>query len=425
MKPKEECERHFESAYITNTRLMGTMTMYIHWQIEGSPDAADLHQFFYFDVEENGLENYQSIWGGDLADVEAVEHMIVDCLGGERVFVTEKEARMLLREYAAFNKEHGKPLPSGYSEYEPMLREQPAPAGEGEIPFITDTDYEKIIRTDGAQDNECLPGSMHKAQAVLFAKECPVIKSEYELINYFLMRCFARDFFAAAYLSGDEGTAPDEEQTPGGKNGITLDIYPTLPPQTFRKNTIDEKDGFFLCESLVEANAQYRLIVSKIKVENMRIVRYEHASGFKISPDEAMMQLAHSEFITVFDVIPSSGTDLTLEMKLSFNSMAASQYPHGELYIKFNDNNDHVNSRVFMLSDDISGMYYLSDRAQLIAAAYSLSGIMKMERDVAENDPSLLFIPRMKFEFKQPVLYDFINSGIPRFEDFLDLVKGD
>ncbi|MEE3362864.1 MAG: hypothetical protein VZQ84_04805, partial [Anaerovoracaceae bacterium] len=256
-------------------------------------------------------------------------------------------------------------------------------------------------------------------------KECADIASEYELINYFLMRCFARDFFAAAYLSGDEGAAPGDEMMPGGENGIELDIYPALPPQTLRKNTIDEKDGFFICESLVEANAQYRIIVSRIKVENMRVVRYEHASGFRISPDEAVMQLAHSEFITVFDVIPIDGSGLELDLDLNFNSMAASSYPHGELYIKFNANNDHVDSRVFMLSDDISGMYYISDTAQLIAASYSLKGIMKMERDVADNDPSLLFIPRMKFEFKQPVLYDFINSGIPRFEDFLELVKGD
>ena len=34
-------------------------------------------------------------------------------------------------------------------------------------------------------------------------------------------------------------------------------------------------------------------------------------------------------------------------------------------------------------------------------------------------------IPTEKFEFKEPVLYEFINSDFDRFEDFLDVIRDD
>ena len=47
----------FVSAYVTDTRLMGVLAVYAHWQVEvpASGDRLpDIHQFFYIDCEEAG-----------------------------------------------------------------------------------------------------------------------------------------------------------------------------------------------------------------------------------------------------------------------------------------------------------------------------------------------------------------------------------
>ena len=70
IKPKELCEKKFASAYITDTRLMGALGMHVHWNVVDSADAADLHQFFYFDVEEYGFETYKSLWVNERSSID-------------------------------------------------------------------------------------------------------------------------------------------------------------------------------------------------------------------------------------------------------------------------------------------------------------------------------------------------------------------
>jgi hypothetical protein len=190
------------------------------------------------------------------------------------------------------------------------------------------------------------------------------------------------------------------------------------------KNTIDEKDGFYICQSLVETDSEYRIIVSKIKIESMRVVRYERASGFKVTSSEAAMMLSRSEFVTVYELIADPEEIDEKKLELNFNSMMT-MHEHGKLYLAFNENNDHVGRRVFMLSEDIFGMYYVTDMGQFIAAAYSVPAIQKMEREIMRSALGNFLIPTEKFEFKEPVLYEFINSDFDRFEDFLDVIRDD
>lgn len=46
----------FVSAYVTNTRLMGVLGMYIHFKLPDNKALFDLHQFFYFDAESMVLK---------------------------------------------------------------------------------------------------------------------------------------------------------------------------------------------------------------------------------------------------------------------------------------------------------------------------------------------------------------------------------
>lgn len=55
------------------------------------------------------------------------------------------------------------------------------------------------------------------------------------------------------------------------------------------------------------------------------------------------------------------------ELTINFNTIMSEQ-ENGRLFMAFKKNNDHVNSRVFRLSNDVKGIYYLTDFGQLIVA---------------------------------------------------------
>ena len=94
-------EIKYISGYVTNTRLMGVVCMYTHWY-EPYEDE-DFHQFFYFDCEENGFEDYKSIRGNDAVGISIIEAKLAGGLGGENIDISRIEAESLLGEYVYMN----------------------------------------------------------------------------------------------------------------------------------------------------------------------------------------------------------------------------------------------------------------------------------------------------------------------------------
>ena len=66
----------FVSAYVTNTRLMGVLGMYIHFKLPDNQALEDLHQFFYFDAEDYGFESYYSVLGSDSEKILELENSV-------------------------------------------------------------------------------------------------------------------------------------------------------------------------------------------------------------------------------------------------------------------------------------------------------------------------------------------------------------
>ena len=91
----------------------------------------------------------------------------------------------------------------------------------------------------------------------------------------------------------------------------------------------------------------------------------------------------------------------------------------------FNSNNNHVNKRVFRLSEDVFGLYYITDFGQLIVSAYSLSGIHSLERDLRKSVLAPYLMATAKYEFKEPVLYEFIQSDFEDFNEFLEFIRSE
>ena len=372
-------KKEFVSAYVTDTRLMGVVGLYIHWESQIDNINSGFHQFFHFDSEEYGFETYRSIPGNDISDIDYLEQALMGGLGGKKVKVTKKEAQSLLQSYANMNRKKSLPFPDGSKEYS----------------FLLDNEVEM------SEDEE----------RVLFAKQCTPIISVYQAINYFLMRCFGKDFEAASFLTDVS---------------FPIDIYSDIPVATLCKNTIDyvesEQGGSYLCESLIEHDAAYVLLVSEITVKENNLCSFEKCGGMPVTAVEAAMMLSRPEFVTVYEIncSPDEFDERIVEMT---KSMLMTIHDTGRLFLSFKKNNDHVNNKVFRLNEDVSGIYYVTDYGQMIVAAYSSKTISAMEKTLRASSLSHVLEPVAKYEFKEPVLYEFIQSDFEDFEDFLDFIK--
>ena len=371
----------FVEAYVTDTRLMGVVGLYICWENESEDEdlVTNFHQFFYFDAEEYGFETYKSSVGGDLDEIRAIEIALLGGLGGKKVSVTEKEACFLVQDYVRMNRRLGIPLPGEQKEYQFILNKDIA---------LSPLERRKI-----------------------FNKMSDSIVSDFQAVNYFLMRCFGHDFFAAKYLTNGR---------------VAVELYPEYPMATFCKNNIEvceDKEGTYICKSLIEFNGTYHLVVSEVDVENLTVIGYKKHSSMKISSAEAAMMLARAEFITLYNLLIDD-TEFIDESIVEFtpNNMLT-MHENGKMYLIFNEDNSHVNRQEYRLNADVYGMVYVSESGQMILASYDLENIMQMEKDLTQNPLAGYLVLESKYEFKEPILYEFVHSGFEDFEEFIDLIR--
>lgn len=490
--------RRFLSAFVTNTRLMGVVGLSASWETETEDGGRTLlHQFFYYDAEEYGLESYQSVWGNNPDELLAAEQSLIGGLGGEKIMLTEAETAGLIRHFARHNRRLSLPLPEPRSEYAFLLA----------------------------------PGASPSPEALL-AKMCCPIRSDYQAANYFLMRCFAKDFEGAAFLtspgafrmadapgmadpgSPEEGMLPESSETGPGKTdpaenggsasqnsagagirdaslsaaGIPeekrcppaglpektdgppapsgFDLFPEYPPSTLCRNVTElqepdrsdegpqplkqrrfsffsgdaslfsggEDSGkqapaaesgpgtLYRCESLIEDNGRYSILVTELLIRRRQIVSWHRIATLDVSPQEASLLLMRSEFITVYEFLfePEHLEEALAE--LTARSMFT-LHENGRLYLSFKKNNDHTGKKEYRLNDDVAGICYLSDFGQLILAAYSRHDIEALEYRLYKNPLRPCLSESGRYEFKEPILYEFVHSDFDIFEDFIDFIR--
>lgn len=370
----------FFSGFVTDTRLMGVVVLYIHWKTDLAEDNADYHQFFYFDAEEYGLETFQSQNGNDDVAIGMIEQTLIGGLGGKKVPVTEHEARFLVQSFVTSSAALDAPLAEPRSEYDFML-----------FPQISMTAEER---------------------AVLAHKLCTPIVSDVQLLHYFLMRCFAGDIEGAFYLTEPE-----------------VDVKSILPakPSTLCKNSVEEYSDAegnlsYLCEALVETEGKYTLYVLELTVIGGKIASVSKRSSFRVTSAEAAMLLNRPEFITVYEILTDPDDFDDLFLPLTKDAMMTS-HENGRLFLEFRDDNNHVDQIIFRLNEDISGLFFVSDFGQLLLAAYTLEEIRALEKVLQKSPLHSSLLPTAKYEFKEPVLYEFIQSDFEDFTDFLDSLK--
>lgn len=398
-KKAQTASQRLISAWITDTRLMGVCCIKAHWLAEAGDDTFEMFQFFYFDWQEYGLETYESFLGEPdlemLEAVETVEHSLAAGLGGEKNLITERELRFLVQSFAEFNAKRGIPMPQKSSEFDFLLKPQ-----------------------FNLSDEE---------QHSLICKECTKISSPMQVMNYFLMRCFARDFEGAKLLT---------------KNYVRTDLFPEFAAADMLRNSIKEapddagsnSDYYatssdtdfgtfntrktYTCESLLEFDAKYYLAATRITLEGRKVVKYERLSAFRISLWESSLMLTQPEYVTVYDVAGDlSGFDTKTFSLLKTGLL--SQHECGKLFSVFYPNNAHLAQSTYYMYDDLFGICYVLDSGQIVLASRSYENILKLEKELEESryGPSLVLVSR--YEFNHSLIHDFVNRNYEDFEDFL------
>ena len=77
----------------------------------------------------------------------------------------------------------------------------------------------------------------------------------------------------------------------------------------------------------------------------------------------------------------------------------------------------------YRLSDDVLGIYYILNSGQVILCAYERKNIGLLEKDLLSSPMSPVLLPSAKYQFMEPMLYDFISSGSYDFEEFVELIS--
>ncbi|MDR2157318.1 MAG: hypothetical protein LBO81_06020, partial [Clostridiales Family XIII bacterium] len=155
----------FIGAFVTDSRLMGVLVIYIHWRIvrsgRGGHAPDNFHQFFYIETTEVGIESYRSFAGDDAITMLEAEQAMIGGLGAKKVDISKREAFLLIQQYAKLNEKYGEELPEGLDEYDFILKED-------------------------------LRATPDETQTLL-QKTCETLDNRNQVINYFLMRLFADD----------------------------------------------------------------------------------------------------------------------------------------------------------------------------------------------------------------------------------------
>jgi len=192
---------------------------------------------------------------------------------------------------------------------------------------------------------------------------------------------------------------------------------------TFLRNTIedytDEAGKFsYLCESLVETENKHWIVISELEVVDKKITSAVRKSAFEITLYEASMMLSRWEYVSVYEILDDPD-DFDVDFTTYTLGAMRTDHSNGEMFMEFKKDNSHVNQRVFNLSDDIACLYYVTDFGQLILASYSLEMISQMEERLHRSPVAASVFPTSKYQFQEPVLYEFAQSDYDDFEEFL------
>ncbi len=386
-------KKKFISAYITDTRLMGVVGVYAHWKLPDNCLRTEMYQIFYLDAEEYGLDTYECIIGPDDSEtrdrVTETKNLLMGGLGGNEVEITERELMSLVQDYADLNLRQGIRLPDK-AEFTELLKPE-------------------LLLT-------------REEENILMGKQCEPITNDFQVVNYFIMRCAGRDFKAAKFLT---------------KEYIRTDLFSEHKAAILLKNEIHvgessfnisgDKTSFsssmsYLCRSLIEYDEKFFVTTSSVTVEKLKVTKYERLTSERVSDMEAEMLIKREEYVNVYELSEDAG-EINGEVLPILAKAQKSVHETGTLYMVFKPNNEHVSQEIFRLNDDVLGTFYFLESGQVLLQAYDMPSMMRLQLELVLAFGKNLLRQSSKYMFDEPVFYEFVNSYFFDFEEFVDLIS--
>ncbi|MDY5436590.1 hypothetical protein [Peptostreptococcus porci] len=389
---------NFKRAFCTNTRLMGAMMMAVEWESDIS--GIEAHVFL---LDSEGLGIYDFFVKKDASDRELSDFYInkSSCFGGENIELEEVEALSLFAHFYDKNIRNEKEIPEDLTEE------------------MYDFYIEKLKKcsnsnnsddnNDGSDSNDisCFDFAKVKSLSVMFNKLCKKIDSEYEFVNYMVMRFIARDREALLSFSGSD---------------LLSNQHITEINGTFLYNHVNRKsDDRYICSTVYEDIDGYYetklIIVIEKNTDMYNLLSIIITLNNPISEEDVFELISKREAISVFNILDEnlSVDDLDIFYKIDnmitnlYKSIQRLEYENGVLYTQYWSDNSHVDNEIYVINNDIQFLIYVDDE-RLYLATYDYETQIFVEnllKSILENIVEFDGV----YEFDQNVLFDFIQSG--------------
>lgn len=377
---------------------MGAMMMAVEWESDIS--GIEAHVFL---LDSEGLGIYDFFVKKDASDRELSDFYInkSSCFGGENIELEEVEALSLFAHFYDKNIRNEKEIPENLTEE------------------MYDFYIEKLKKcsnsnnsddnNDGSDSNDvsCFDFAKVKSLSVMFNKLCKKIDSEYEFVNYMVMRFIARDREALLSFSGSD---------------LLSNQHITEINGTFLYNHVNRKsDDRYICSTVYEDIDGYYetklIIVIEKNVDMYNLLSIIIILNNPISEEDVFKLILKREAISVFNILDEnlSVDDLDIFYKIDnmitnlYKSIQRLEYENGVLYTQYWSDNSHVDNEIYVINNDIQFLIYVDDE-RLYLATYDYETQIFVEnllKSILENVVEFDGV----YEFDQNVLFDFIQSG--------------
>jgi len=364
----------FVMAEVSDTRLMGVIGLHVVRAAGGDT----IHQFFYLDAEEYGVDEYTSAVNCSEEEVSMIKTSRFGALGGSWNEIGESEAAFLIKDFILFSQQMKLDLPEPKEEYLWYA---------GLYVSLSRAGYEG-----------------------LWSKMCVPIRDDNELINYFLMRCTGMDYTGAARLASSEADL----------RFAGLEVPATLFRNSIKKT---ETPGRYICTMLID-DGRFLILNAGISVVKGKVAKAEKLSELLITPWEASLILRRDEYV-VYNRYDGDRELFDRIMSLTFDTMTSQDYDIGTLYMIFNKNNDHVRDEVYRLDRDTMAAVLLVDNGELVVAGDDPGKTSFVENllVLALGSFGQQIRTLGSYRFGEQVVGAFLDSEFFEFKDFLEFIQ--
>ena len=348
---------------------------------------------FILDAEGLGIADIFTLENMDEEDRQRHYRKRYGGLGGTNIELGQEEAVYLVNKYRGKNIWYKKDLPEGF-----------------------DLVYKEFYNNENNSIDE----------NILFSKLCKSMESEYEFVNYMLMRFIARDKDALFYYSSSDLVAASHISQ---INGALL--YNSVEKKTQERYLCraiyEDIDGYY--EASIIVNIKSEGIEEDRDAENLlfyeQVEKYTLRSFMVLDKKsiydfEVFDIISKPEIVDVYDIIDSKGgmSHIANKIRDTYPAIQELVYENGILFTQYYQDNNHLDSKEYLINNDLMFNIFLTESILYLACfdEDTRDFVGYIFKDNMNSDIILLD----SMEFEQNVLFDFIESGSDDFYDFID-----